>query len=184
MNFISSKILKYSVIVVLCIISYGDQLEGDFVFDDQAAILNNKLVSSSNPGPWTDVFRHDFWGTNILNPNSHKSYRPLTTLTFRIEFQWHGKEASPFWMKATNLCLHILVSCFLLEFGDLFIRDRCRTSFLAAMLFSVHPIHTEAVSGIVGRADILVTLSCMLAIWIYFKAFIGKLMITSLCFQL
>lgn len=43
----------------------------------------NKLVRS---GSWTDVFTHDFWGTHILSPLSHKSYRPLTTLTFRAEY--------------------------------------------------------------------------------------------------
>lgn len=168
------KLVKYSVIIILCVVCYGDQLQGDFVFDDSAAIVTNKLIATSNPGPWTDVFSHDFWGTPILSPNSHKSYRPLTTLTFRIEYQFHGKEDCPFWMKLTNLILHVLISCFLLEFGDLFVKDQCRTSFIAAILFAVHPIHTEAVSGIVGRADLLATLTCMLAIWIYFKTFIGE----------
>lgn len=76
-------------------------------------------------------------------------------------------------MKLTNLILHIVISCFLIELGDLFVRDTCRTSFLAAVLFAVHPVHTEAVSGIVGRADLLATLASILAIWTYFKAFIG-----------
>lgn len=30
-----------------------------------------------------DVFTHDFWGRDIMSPLSHKSYRPLTILSFR-----------------------------------------------------------------------------------------------------
>lgn len=167
----SNRGLKYGAIVILCVLSYGDQLDGDFVFDDSAAISGNKQVSG---GSLLSIFKHDYWGTPILSPTSHKSYRPFTTLTFRIEYQFHGREASPFWMKGTNLLLHILVCCYLLEFGDLFFRDKCRTSFLAALLFSVLPIHTEAVSGIVSRADLLATICCLVVIGIYFKAFIGE----------
>lgn len=77
-------------------------------------------------------------------------------------------------MKSTNMLLHVLISSLLLDFGDIFARDNCRTSFLAAVLFSVHPIHTEVVSGIVGRADLLASLSFILAVRIYFRAFIGE----------
>ena len=38
------RYLKYAVIVGLCILCYGDQLDGDFVFDDTVAIVNNKQV--------------------------------------------------------------------------------------------------------------------------------------------
>jgi hypothetical protein len=31
-----------------------------------------------------DVFLHDFWGDDIQSNVSHKSYRPLTVLTFRF----------------------------------------------------------------------------------------------------
>lgn len=167
----SSKVLKCFAIVFLCIVSYGDQLDGDFVFDDSVAIVNNKLVSrTTNVLPWWDVFSHDYWGTPILSPTSHKSYRPLTTLTFRLEYAMHG---SPYWMKLWNLVLHTIISCLVVFFGDIVIRDHCRTSFLAGVLFAVHPVHVEAVSGIVSRSDLLATLCCILAVTIYFKAFIG-----------
>ena len=31
------------------------------------------------------ILRHDYWGKDIRSPLSHKSYRPLTTLTFRSD---------------------------------------------------------------------------------------------------
>lgn len=172
-NLSSSKGLKYAVIIVLSLVAYADQLDGEFVFDDNAAILKNELVT--NPATsWWDVFHHDYWGTRIMCSTSHKSYRPLTTLTLRLEYQWHGREASPFWMKLTNFIIHLIISCLVLEFGDLFVRDNCRTSFLAAAIFSIHPVHTEAVAGIVSRADLLACLGFILAVWVYFRAFIGE----------
>lgn len=47
MGLVSNKVLKYVVIVVLCIVTYGDQLDGDFVFDDAVAIVNNKQVCTT-----------------------------------------------------------------------------------------------------------------------------------------
>lgn len=55
-------------------------LQGDFVFDDSEAIVKNKDISSDS---WLQPFFNDFWGTNIRSNLSHKSYRPLTILTYR-----------------------------------------------------------------------------------------------------
>ena len=40
----------------------------------------------------------------------------------------------------------------------------------ASALFAVHPIHTEAVTGIVGRADILCCLLCISALLMFIRA--------------
>lgn len=32
---------------------------------------------------WGDMWRHDFWGQQMTDPASHKSFRPLTTLSYR-----------------------------------------------------------------------------------------------------
>ena len=53
------------------------------VFDDRAAIWENPDVSKPDNTPWQNVFRNDFWGKDLQWNMSHKSYRPLTTLSFR-----------------------------------------------------------------------------------------------------
>lgn len=62
--------------------SYYKSLYAVFVFDDHEAVINNKDVTSSNVS-LHDVFHHDFWGASITHVASHKSYRPLTILSFR-----------------------------------------------------------------------------------------------------
>ena len=59
---------------------YSNSLDGDFVHDDIAAIVNNNDVTGDS---WTKLWQNDFWGVNIRDRRSHKSYRPFTTLTFK-----------------------------------------------------------------------------------------------------
>lgn len=71
---------------------------------------------------------------------SHKSYRPLTILTFRLENHLYG--LNPFYMKVVNLILHSICSC-LVYFVSKAIFSDDAVSFYASVVFAVHPIHTE-----------------------------------------
>ena len=44
----------------------------------------------------TELLLHDFWGQDITLSDSHKSYRPITTLTFRLNHALHGLDACGF----------------------------------------------------------------------------------------
>ena len=56
-------------------------LDCEFVFDDVSAVKDNRDLRPHSP--ITNIFHHDFWGTAMEKEHSHKSYRPLTVLTFR-----------------------------------------------------------------------------------------------------
>ena len=71
------------VIFAAAICCYANSLSGDFVFDDAEAVVNNRDVRSTGGNSVWEIFTHDYWGYPIRSNTSHKSYRPLTTLTFR-----------------------------------------------------------------------------------------------------
>lgn len=71
----------YSVVSTVAIACYLNGITGDFVHDDIPAVTLNKDVLIRNPISY--IFKNDFWGTPMADPSSHKSYRPLTVLTFR-----------------------------------------------------------------------------------------------------
>lgn len=71
----------YAAIALVAVGCYLNALSGDFVHDDIPAIVRNKDVLAENSV--ASIFRNDFWGTSMHDVNSHKSYRPLTTFTFR-----------------------------------------------------------------------------------------------------
>ena len=78
---ISTKFLYYSSVVVISIVVYLNSINGEFVHDDLVAIVRNPDVTEQTS--IMEVFVHDFWGREISDPKSHKSYRPVATLTFR-----------------------------------------------------------------------------------------------------
>lgn len=71
----------YCIVSIAAIICYINSLSGDFVHDDLPAIVYNRDVVGSSP--LSDIFVNDFWGMRMRLKESHKSYRPLTTLSFR-----------------------------------------------------------------------------------------------------
>ncbi|KAM6448587.1 protein O-mannosyl-transferase TMTC4 isoform 2-T2 [Liasis olivaceus] len=72
-----------AIVGFLSIICFVNSYDGDFVFDDSEAIINNKDLRADTP--LGDLWHHDFWGSKLSSNTSHKSYRPLTVLTFRLQ---------------------------------------------------------------------------------------------------
>uniref|UniRef100_A0A8C7B3B0 Protein O-mannosyl-transferase TMTC1 n=1 Tax=Neovison vison TaxID=452646 RepID=A0A8C7B3B0_NEOVI len=74
---------------------------------------------------------------------------------------------NPFYFHAVNVVLHCLVTLVLMYTCDKAVFRNRGLAFATALLFAVHPVHTEAVAGIVGRADVLACLLFLLAFLSY-----------------
>ena len=128
-------------------------------FMDDAMIARNPNVFEDLD--WQRLFRTDYWGLDMFAGTwTHKSFRPLTVLTFRWNYVLHGFESSGFHL--ANLALHVLCSCLLAIFGLQAGLERSWALLLSA-LFLVHPVHTESVLYVVGRADLLCLALLLLA---------------------
>uniref|UniRef100_A0A182NST4 dolichyl-phosphate-mannose--protein mannosyltransferase n=1 Tax=Anopheles dirus TaxID=7168 RepID=A0A182NST4_9DIPT len=160
------NVIQYALLIAASLLSYGGALYGTFVFDDSAAIVKNMDVRNVAT-PFHTLLRHDFWGNNLTDPTSHKSFRPLTVLTYQLENRLLGLNAGH--MKKVNLALHTIVCLLVLQLYQVLWRDagQFRTSFWAAFMFTVHPVHTEAVVGIVGRADLLAAIGYLTILLLY-----------------
>lgn len=76
----SDELVEYfhlTIITVVAILSFSGNIHGNFVFDDREAIINNRAIREIGK-----ILKTDFWGYPIRSPHSHKSYRPITTITF------------------------------------------------------------------------------------------------------
>ncbi|EGB02750.1 hypothetical protein AURANDRAFT_8230, partial [Aureococcus anophagefferens] len=133
------------------------------VWDDRAAVTYNKDVDASN-APYGNLWIHDYWGQPMSAVDSHKSWRPLATLTFRWNHAVHGFR--PFGFHAANVVVHALSCVFFLGVARQALRDELG-ALLAAVAFVAHPIHSEAVASIVGRADVLGGCLCLGAVRAY-----------------
>ena len=152
-------LLSAGLVLGASFFSYLSSLDSDLVFDDHRGILTNDDLNASKTSIF-EVFQHDFWGGLMSRVESHKSYRPLTVLTYRyLNFYFH--ELQPYGYHLVNVLMHCAASLAFLFLCESLLgggegADK-QLSYLGlplswpavgALLFAVHSIHTEAVSYI------------------------------------
>ena len=139
--------------VLLSVAVHLGALRDGFVLDDTYVIVRNAVVTGRVP--WGEVFVRDWFGFHRSQVLSIGNWRPLVTLTFRLDWALGG--GAPWVFHLTNVLLHAAVTAAL---GWSFQRltRRPRAAALFAALFGVHALHTEAVVSLVGRAELLLTL--------------------------
>lgn len=149
------------------------------------AILDNADVATESP--LADLMSHDFWGTRLNASGSHGSYRPLITLSFRWTAQLVGLDRA-YWHHWINVMLHCAVTSSVTLIAGrvsvfLFRRDYSYGSYVSGLLFAAHPVHCEAVAGLVGRADMVCTLFFLAGLFTYTKRNLtGTLILTLAAF--
>ncbi|KYN20678.1 hypothetical protein ALC57_06995 [Trachymyrmex cornetzi] len=117
----------------------------------RAILTNPDLLAST---PWYRLFENDFWGTPLTERGSHGSYRPLCVATFRLNHFLGGLE--PWGYHLVNVALHAACTVLVVKVARKVLPGRSNLAHaITGFLFAVHPIHSEAVAGIVGRADLL-----------------------------
>jgi protein O-mannosyl-transferase len=135
---------------LLALVPYLNALRAGFTFDDLPLVRDNPLVTGGiDPiGALTGTF----FGL---------TYRPLTVLSFALNY--HVAAGNPATFHAVNLFLHAGVTVLVFVLGS-WLLESSLSAGVAAALFAVHPIHTEAVTSIVGRAELLAALLALLAL--------------------
>lgn len=162
---------------LLTVSAYWDPtaLRGKYVYDDLGSIQKNVVVTGQ--APWTDVFRVDYWGAPLSEPVSHKSFRPVTTLTFRVNrvlsdrLGQSGTDDETYYYHVVNVLLHGAV-VFLATEAASFVFDGGTTfdssaRLVTGLLFGLHPVHAEAVSNITSRGELLMSTFFLLAFLSY-----------------
>lgn len=136
------------VIVALVLVVYTKSIGADFLGDDTFIIQGNSLVSSA---PLFKIFTSEYW-QGAGAPFSGGLYRPITILSYRINFALAGMD--PAFFRIVNLVLHGLTAVIFMALLKR-LGVEARTSLLAALLYSLHPVQAEVIGTIVGRAEIL-----------------------------
>jgi tetratricopeptide (TPR) repeat protein len=129
----------------------------NYIFDEQEALLANPYVNGHELR-FIDAIRRDFWG---LPPDrSIGSYRPIPNFIWRI--LWHVS-SQPFLHHWVNVIGHAVNAALIAALAFRISQSR-RIGWLAGGYFVVCATITEAVTGVVGIADVLGGLGVLLAI--------------------
>jgi hypothetical protein len=145
--------------VLLSIILFARSPATNYIFDEQEALLANPYVNGVGGLRFIDAIYRDFWG---LPPDrSVGSYRPLPNFLWRA--LWVISK-QPFFHHIYNVVFHAVNGALLTCITFAFTRRR-GTSYLCGLLFVACAVLTEAVSGIVGIADVLGGMGALLALY-------------------
>ncbi|UYV67422.1 hypothetical protein LAZ67_5000514, partial [Cordylochernes scorpioides] len=139
------------------------------LFTDRAIKDNPDLLPST---PLASVFSNDFWGTPLTHSGSHGSYRPLVVLGFRANYALGGLE--PWGYHAANVALHAANTALFAALTAGVTGGRLGPTAMASALFAAHPVHSEAVAGVVGRAELQAALFALLALHAYRRYVPGR----------
>ena len=157
------------VILLTSIIYYINTVANGHALDDVVVITMNAYTKSGFTGLHgilaNDSLRGFIGGDN---PLAGGRYRPLSLITFAIEWQLFGD--NPAIAHFINVSLYAFTGWFLWFFLKKFIFiEKPIIAFIAAMLFIIHPVHTEVVANIKSRDEILSLLGSMGALYYLFK---------------
>lgn len=143
-------------IFLLCVAVYGNSLWNGFAYDDDVAINQNPLIESLSNLP--RIFKTGFW--QQWTGQSSGRYRPLFFVSLSFEYALWGYRPAGYHL--TNVLLHAANAGMFFVLARRYGLDRMLAG-LAAVLFAVHPVHTEAVANIIGRQELMGTFFCGLA---------------------
>ena len=156
----------YIVLIIGGIILFFNTLDNQFVFDDESVVVNNESIQSLSAIP------KYFTAEDGFHKVIGRYYRPIVSTTYNIDYAlW---EMDPYGFHLTNVIIHLIATLLLFAllreiFGKK--KNGLLASFIGALLFLVHPIHTEAVSWVSGRTDSMVTLF-FFASFLYYVRFV------------
>ena len=195
-----NKRIHKIILIAVVALFYCNTLSLDYALDDRMLMMESEYTLD---GSWdavkkiltTDTFTGYFGNDQTVVVGGR--YRPLSQLTFLLEFKLFGKKIKEqigdvhdfenvhnpdheafftgsflsFFSHLMNvvyfmlLCLlvyEVLAKLFRKYQGDKWFQS---LAFLAAVLFALHPIHTEAVANAKGRDEIFAMLGAMTALW-------------------
>ena len=148
-------------VVLATLLGFARTLAYDFVWDDTLLIQRSQRLQQ-----WTSlpaVLTSHFWSE--VHEGSHY-YRPLVSLSFFLDMQAWG--LNPMGFHLTNLLAHLGTALALLALARR-LTGSVLAAAVAAVAFALHPIHTESVTFISGRTDVLATLLFLLALLGYVR---------------
>jgi tetratricopeptide (TPR) repeat protein len=144
-----------ALVCLAAALPFANSLGNDFTFDDVEIIRDNPLLRRDSPTP---LLRGAYLQGAM--------YRPLTMLTYYANAHL---DPSPVGFHLFNTALHVVVTALVFYLTRTLLSSAWMAT-VSAALFAVHPIHTEAVTSIVGRSELLAAFSVLATLLSFIQA--------------
>jgi len=152
----------FGILAVLIVLFYGSTLTNGFIHDDIGQVVNNEYVHSLSYAP--RVVTGCIWEFELGDCITY--YRPIQSLSYLLTYQI---SSAPWVFHVVNLLLFFLVTSLVFILGKILSRNTL-FAFLAALLFSLHPINNETVNWISAVPELTFTAFALLSFIFYIQS--------------
>jgi protein O-mannosyl-transferase len=156
---------RLAVLWALISAAYSNSFQSGLVFDSAIAISKDPRIHAATPENLRLILTEQYWHGST----TPGLYRPLTTLSYLVNYSVFGNGTHPAGYHWVNLALHEVNVSLTYALGLLVI-GAPTPAFALAALWGLHPLLTESVTNVVGRADLLAALGVLTGLLCYLKS--------------
>jgi protein O-mannosyl-transferase len=156
---------RIAALWTLALIAYSNSFQGGMVFDNATAILKDPRVHAVNGQNLQLILNEEYW----YNSSTTGLYRPLTTFSYLVNYAVLGNGPNPAGYHLFNFLVHAANILLVYLLGLALLEDDTWALALAG-LWGVHPLLTEAVTNIVGRADLMAAFGVLAGLLCHIRA--------------
>ncbi len=153
-----------AALCAITLLVYGNSFHAAFSLDGRGILVQDRIHTASLAN-LSLILEHSYWwpyGESGL-------YRPITTVSYLFNYAMAGNGDRPEGYHAINFLLHT-ANVLLLYLLARRLWSTDWKAFAAAALWAVHPVLTESVTNIAGRADLLAGSAVLGGLWMYVKS--------------
>jgi len=150
---------------LFALIAYSNSFQNLLIFDSNSAIVQDSRVWSATTANIKALLTQDYWYAEKTNG----LYRPLTKISYLFNYAVLGSGPHPATYHWVNLALHAVNILLVYLLGLLLLRE-FRLAFALAAVWGLHPVLTESVTNVVGRADLLAAFGVFAGLLCHVKA--------------
>jgi tetratricopeptide (TPR) repeat protein len=148
----------------LVFVAYSNSFQGALVFDNPLAIEQDPRIRQATAHNVASILNGGYWYGN----ETDGLYRPLTTFSYLVNYSVLGNGANPAGYHWVNLAAHEINVALAYALGIAAFGETAPAWAMAA-IWGLHPLLTESVTNIVGRADLLAAFGILAGLLCYMK---------------
>jgi tetratricopeptide (TPR) repeat protein len=150
--------LPLAAVIGFTFLAYANSFHAPFLLDNDAIVLKDTRIHAVTPVQVHRILTQQYWATG-----NNGLYRPLSTLSFLLDYAVLGHGEDPYGYHWFNFLLHA-VNIVLVYLLGLAIFERIPPALLLSAIWGLDPVLTESVTNIVGRSDMLAAFSVLAAL--------------------
>ncbi|MFA5933338.1 MAG: tetratricopeptide repeat protein [Microgenomates group bacterium] len=158
LSFLNKKIVHIIVLLLIVAAAYVNIFQNDFAFDDPTFITGWKDIQTTTEIPYLLKGSLPLGHTGL--------YRPLRSMFYVLSYHLWGENTFGYHLQSLFIIISLTLLTYLIVSN---LTKKHFTAMVAAMLFGLHPIHTESITFMTASFDAIGTVFFFLSFYLYIK---------------